>query len=104
MAYSSVIGNFSYPTLNLTVPIQMDVTLRYEEVNMTVISYDAVFRRFPEAFATMLPKILPKLAQEEQISLAKGVNATDILATHAAREVCEMHQSHCTGDNAQYSS
>ena len=108
ITYVSFVGNFSYPTIDVLIPSQIDLTIRWsDEVNSTnstlaIESFDGVFRRFPEAFAWALPQLLPQIAKEDNITLTAATNVTDVLTNHASLQICKIHQEYCTGDLQQY--
>lgn len=104
MVASSVIVNFTYPTIDYYLPVQIDQFIRFDDENLTISSWDITFRRFAEAFylAVETTPLVKQIAKELDIKLQPNTNVTDILAKHAAHEICRVHEEKCLGANQQY--
>lgn len=99
-----MLANFSYPTAGFFLPVEIDFMLRYDDKSMAISSYDATFRRFKPAFQYLLPHLLPEIAKEEKVTLTPATNTSVLVAVHAVKSVCTVHEEHCTGKNRQYTS
>jgi hypothetical protein len=106
MVASSVIVNFSYPTLDYFLPVQIDQFIRFNDEDLTISSWDITFRRFAEAFYWVLSnsKMLQKIAQEDGRQLTPETNTTCLLANHAVKDICRVHEEYCHDANQQYAS
>ena len=104
MVASSVIVNFSYPTVDYFIPVQIDQFIRFDNVKLTIKSWDITFRRFAEAFYLLLETtpIVGQIAKEIGYDLKPNSNVTDVLAQHSAQEICKVHDEYCLGPNQQY--
>lgn len=104
MVASSVIVNFSYPTIDYYLPVQIDQFIRFDDASLAVSSWDITFRRFAEAFYLVLEAtpIVKQIAKEIGYHLKPNTNVTDVLAHHAAKEICQVHDEYCLGPNQQY--
>lgn len=100
----STVGMFAYPTINYTLPVQMDGFIRFNDTDMTVTSWDVVFRRFAEAWKFMLENtpFVKQIAKEDNIKITRKTDTTFVLANHAAKDVCKVHTQYCIGANKQY--
>lgn len=60
---------------------------------------------FAEAFYVVLEKspLLHQIAKENDIELTPQTNVTEVLAHHAIKDICTVHEDYCTGDDRQYS-
>ncbi|KAF9009841.1 hypothetical protein BDZ89DRAFT_1078300, partial [Hymenopellis radicata] len=92
---ASVMLSMFYKTISYTLPVQVDMWLDFND-DLKIRSYDVSFRRFPEAFAYLLPK----LAETEY----SAANLSTLVAQRAAIDICNVSTDYCTGDNQQYSS
>lgn len=106
MVASSTIGTFSWPTINYFLPLQMDSFVRFNDADMKVTSWDVIFRRYAESWEWMLENtpLIKQIAKEDNVKLKKKTDNTFILANHAAKDVCKVHEQHCKGSNKQYKS
>ncbi|GAA5918395.1 hypothetical protein JCM1841_003942 [Sporobolomyces salmonicolor] len=72
---------------------------------LKMVSYDAVFRRWPQAYNYLAPIIAPQIAKEMNETYDEATtNVTDLFQRKAAGEICEIAMQYCTGDHEQYSS
>lgn len=104
MVASSTIGTFSWPTINYFLPLQMDSFVRFNDADMKVTSWDVIFRRYAESWEWMLENtpLIKQIAKEDNVKLKKKTDNTFILANHAAKDVCKVHEELCKGSNKQY--
>ncbi|BGP12390.1 hypothetical protein JCM10213_002005 [Rhodosporidiobolus nylandii] len=104
IVYFSAIVQLAYPTLNLSVPVQLDVTTAWND-DLKIISYDAAFRRWSQQFKYASDHIAPQIAKElNETYDPVSTNKTALFARKAAIELCSTAMDHCTGDNQQYDS
>ncbi|GAA5888855.1 hypothetical protein JCM6882_002878 [Rhodosporidiobolus microsporus] len=104
IVYFSGILHLSYPTINKTIPAQIDVITAWND-DLKIISYDASFRRWPHTFAYIVEQVAPQIAKElNEPFHAVSTNRSALLAKKAAVELCETAMNSCTGDNKQYES
>lgn len=105
MVASSVIVNFSYPSINYFLPVQIDQFIRFNDDDLTISSWDITFRRFAEAFYYMIEKtpLLQQIAKENNIKLTPKTNVTQVLAHHSVKDICRVHEEYCQGEDEQYS-
>ncbi len=99
---ASVILSMLYKTISYTLPVQADMWLDFNDA-LKIRSYDVSFRRFPEAFAHLLPKLGPQIATELEMEYS-AANLSTLVAQRAAIDICNVSAEYCTGDNQQYSS
>ncbi|KAK0202087.1 hypothetical protein DFS33DRAFT_1047010 [Desarmillaria ectypa] len=107
VVYVSFITDLLFSTVNLTLPIQIDVILRFDDETMKVTSYDATLRRWSQAWDYYIPLLVPKVAEELMAANTTGVNygnSTDIIVHRAAADICTEAQMYCLGENQQYES
>lgn len=104
MVASSTIGNFSWPTINYFLPLQMDSFIRFNDADMKVNSWDVIFRRYAESWDWMLENtpLLKQIAKEDKIRYSRRTDTTFLLANHAAKDVCKVHEEFCKGSNKQH--
>ncbi|GAA5988555.1 hypothetical protein JCM11641_004602 [Rhodosporidiobolus odoratus] len=104
VVYFSVILQLSYPTLNATVPAQLDVITSWND-DLKIISYDASFRRWPQTFDYIGNLVAPQVALElGETYDAATTNKSALFSRKAATELCATAMDHCTGLNKQYDS
>ncbi|KAF9067972.1 hypothetical protein BDP27DRAFT_1267003 [Rhodocollybia butyracea] len=96
----SIINNLNYPTVNLSVPLQFDLFIAFDN-DMNIISYDAIARRWGEFMDYVTPLLVPKIAEELNSTIT---NVTELITLKAAVDVCAMSTQYCTGTNQQYAS
>lgn len=124
LVYFSAILEVDYPTLNLSVPTQVDMTTAWND-DLKMISYDAVFRRwarasrlgaactstpadnqgFLETFQYIMDQVSPQIAKE--LNETYDPQTTDkaaLMARRAATEICPTAMEYCVGENQQYES
>ncbi|KAK0221540.1 hypothetical protein IW262DRAFT_912188 [Armillaria fumosa] len=107
VVFVSLIVDFYFKTVNLTLPLQIDVVARFNDTNMTVTSYDATLRRWSQVWDYYIPLLVPKAAEELMAANTTGVdytNSTDIIVHRAAADICTEAQTNCLGENQQYES
>ncbi|PBK75174.1 hypothetical protein ARMSODRAFT_509260 [Armillaria solidipes] len=107
VVFVSFIVNFSFPTVDLTLPLQIDAVVRFDDTNMTITSYDATFRRWSQFWDYFIPLLVPKVTEELMAANTTGVdygNSTDIIVHRAAADICTEAQTYCLGENRQYES
>ncbi len=93
--------------MNLTLPLQVDVIVRFNDTDMTITSYDATFRRWSQFWDYFIPLLVPKAAEELRAANTTGVdysNSTDIIVHRAAADICTEAQTYCLGKDQQYES
>ncbi len=93
--------------MNLTLPVQIDVIIRFDDETMKVTSYDATLRRWSEFWDYFIPLLVPKAAEELMAANTTGVdygNSTDIIVHRAAADICTEAQTYCLGEDQQYES
>ncbi len=99
---ASVILSMLYKTISYTLPVQADMWLDFND-DLKIRSHDVSFRKFPEAFAYLLPKLGPQIATELETEYS-AANLSTLVAHRAAIDICTVSTEFCTGDNQQYSS
>ncbi|KAK0441678.1 hypothetical protein EV421DRAFT_636920 [Armillaria borealis] len=107
VAFVSFITDFLFSTVNLTLPVQIDVIIRFDDETMKVTSYDATLRRWSEFWDYFMPLLVPKATEELMTANTTGVdysNSTDIIVHRAAADICTEAQTYCLGENQQYES
>ncbi|KAJ3774162.1 hypothetical protein FB446DRAFT_491120 [Lentinula raphanica] len=97
----SYISNMAYPTSNLTVPLQIDMFMAYDDETMKVVSYDAILRRIDDLMAYTSPLLAPQIAKELN---STSTNVTELIVLKTAADVCAVSSLYCTGDHQQYDS
>ncbi|KAJ3835736.1 hypothetical protein EV361DRAFT_550252 [Lentinula raphanica] len=97
----SYISNMAYPTSNLTVPLQIDLFMAYDDETMKVVSYDAILRRIDDLMAYTSPLLAPQIAKELN---STSTNVTELIVLKTAVDVCAVSSLYCTGDHQQYDS
>ncbi|GAA5861434.1 hypothetical protein JCM1840_005368 [Sporobolomyces johnsonii] len=104
LVYFSAVVQLAYPTIGYNFPVQIDMTTEWND-ELKMVSYDAVFRRWPQAYYYLAPIIAPQIAKEMNETYDEATtNVTDLFQRKAAGEICEIAMQYCTGDNEQYSS
>ncbi|KAE9411122.1 hypothetical protein BT96DRAFT_802077, partial [Gymnopus androsaceus JB14] len=96
----SYIAEMVFPTVNMTVPLQIDMFLAYDD-NMKIVSYDAILRRVAEFSAYTIPYLAPQIAKELNTTTT---NVTELIQLKTATDVCAVSTQYCTGANQQYES
>lgn len=91
-----------YRTVAYTLPVQIDVWISFND-RLKIQSYDATFRRLPEALAYLIPKLAPEMSKELNRTYTAS-NVSDLVSLQVARDICTVSEEYCTGDNQQYSS
>ncbi|GAA5988581.1 hypothetical protein JCM11641_004609 [Rhodosporidiobolus odoratus] len=106
VVYFSVIVQLAYPTVNATVPVQLDVVKawRDDEDGLKIISYDASLRRWPQTYNYIVNLVAAAIAKEMNETYDATTNVTAMFARKAAQEICVIAQDSCTGANQQYDS
>ncbi|KAK0187763.1 hypothetical protein F5146DRAFT_1104650 [Armillaria mellea] len=107
VVFVSFITDLLFPKVNLTLPLQIDVILRFDDETMKVTSYDASLRRWSEFWDYYIPLLVPQAAEELMAANTTGVdytNSTDIIVHRAAADICTEAQTYCVGENQQYES
>lgn len=101
---SSVIVNFSYPSIDYVIPVQIDQFIRFNDTDLTISGWDITFRRFAEAFYVLLEQtpLLGQIAKENDIKLSADTNVTSVLAVHSVKDICRVHNEFCHDTNQQY--
>ncbi|KIY67913.1 hypothetical protein CYLTODRAFT_422120 [Cylindrobasidium torrendii FP15055 ss-10] len=103
IVYASVILDGLYPTIDYHLPCQLDLTLDYND-KMQIQSYDAVFRRYPQAIQYVTPKLGPAIAKELNKTYSTATELKALLAQRVIVDTCTEHEQYCVGDNKQYES
>ncbi|KAF8832371.1 hypothetical protein HHX47_DHR1001763 [Lentinula edodes] len=98
VAAVSYISEMAFPTVNMTVPLQIDMFIAFDN-DMRIVSYDAILRRVGEFMAYTVPYLAPQIAQELN---ATTTNVTELIELKTATDVCAVSTQYCTGDNRQY--
>ncbi|KAJ3861591.1 hypothetical protein EV359DRAFT_66357 [Lentinula novae-zelandiae] len=68
VVYVSIIQDLFYQTIHDTLPLQVDLTVEFDE-EFNIKFYDSTWRRLGEAMAFLLPKLLPQIARELALHL-----------------------------------
>ncbi|KAJ3752277.1 hypothetical protein EV360DRAFT_55502 [Lentinula raphanica] len=97
----SYISDMAYPTTNLTVPLQIDMFMAFDDDTMKVVSYDAILRRIDDLMAYTSPLLAPQIAKELN---STSTNVTELTILKTAADVCAVSSLYCTGENQQYES
>ncbi|KAJ3934615.1 MAG: hypothetical protein NXY57DRAFT_652788 [Lentinula lateritia] len=100
VAAVSYIGEMAFPTVNMTVPLQIDMFIAFDN-DMKIVSYDAILRRVGEFMAYTVPYLAPQIARELN---ATTTTVTELIELKTATDVCAVSTQYCTGDNQQYES
>ncbi|KAJ3879940.1 hypothetical protein F5051DRAFT_324939 [Lentinula edodes] len=100
VAAVSYISEMAFPTVNMTVPLQIDMFIAFDK-DMKIVSYDAILRRVGEFMAYTVPYLAPQIAQELN---ATTTNVTELIELKTATDVCAVSSQYCTGGNQQYES
>lgn len=103
LVFVSTITDLAYPSINLTLPIQIDAILRFNDA-LKIESYDITFRRWPDAFKYLLPTLVPQIATELGQTYEPTMNTSLLLAQKVANDVCSVANQYCFGNNTQYAS
>ncbi|KAK0243904.1 hypothetical protein EDD85DRAFT_179726 [Armillaria nabsnona] len=107
VVFVSLIFDAFFKTVNLTLPLQIDVIVRFDDTNMMITSYDVTFRRWSQFWDYFIPLLVPKAAEELIAANTTGVdysNSTDIIVHRAAADICTEAQTYCLGKDQQYES
>ncbi|KAJ3800613.1 hypothetical protein GGU11DRAFT_676902 [Lentinula aff. detonsa] len=97
----SYISSMAFPTVNMTVPLQIDMFMAYDDESMKVVSYDAILRRIDELMAYTSPVLAPQIAEELN---STSTNVTELIELKTAADVCAVSSLYCTGQYQQYES
>ncbi|KAJ3750376.1 hypothetical protein DFH05DRAFT_1387170 [Lentinula detonsa] len=100
VAAVSFISEMEFSTVNMTVPLQIDMFISYDD-DMKIVSYDAILRRVGEFMAYTVPYLAPQIAKELN---STTTNVTELIELKTATDVCAVSTQYCTGDNQQYES
>ncbi|KAK4703616.1 hypothetical protein P7C70_g2598, partial [Phenoliferia sp. Uapishka_3] len=103
LVYTSVIVQAGYPTINFSLPVQLDLTLNFDN-DLLIQSYDVVNRRFAQAIDYILPQLVQQISKEINATAEEAANPAGIITKHAAIDICDAHEQFCVGENAQYTS
>ncbi|KAI5478206.1 hypothetical protein MNV49_005373 [Pseudohyphozyma bogoriensis] len=103
VVFVSTITNLYYATMDYILPMQIDLILNFND-DLKITTYDVTFRRWPEAWNYLLPKLGPQLAKEMNMTFSATSNITALVARRAAIDVCDVAMEYCVGSNVQYSS
>ncbi|KPV78166.1 uncharacterized protein RHOBADRAFT_50669 [Rhodotorula graminis WP1] len=102
--YFSAVLELAYDTVGQRVPVQIDVMTAWND-DLKMISYDASFRRFPQAWEIVQESIAPVIAQELGETYDPATtNRSALMSRKAASQICPTAMQHCTGANQQYES
>lgn len=105
MVAVSFLNELVYPTINLSVPLQIDMFISFDDDDLKIISYDAVLRRWDEFFNYVLPLLAPQIAMElNETHGFTTTNTTELLMYKTATDICEKSTQYCTGSNQVYDS
>lgn len=104
MVAVSFLNELVYPTVGLSVPLQIDMFISFDN-DLKIVSYDTVLRRWDEFFDYVLPFLAPQIAVElnERYNYTT-TNTTELLMYKTATDVCEKSTQYCTGSNQVYES
>ncbi|KAJ3999701.1 hypothetical protein F5050DRAFT_879378 [Lentinula boryana] len=100
VAAVSFISEMEFSTVNMTVPLQIDMFISFDD-DMKIVSYDAILRRVGEFMAYTVPYLAPQIAKELN---STTTNVTELIELKTATDVCAVSTQYCTGDNQQYES
>lgn len=102
MVAVSFLNELVYPTVGLSVPLQIDMFISFDN-DLKIVSYDAVLRRWDEFFNYVLPFLAPQIAVElNETYNYTTTNTTELLVYKTATDVCEKSTQYCTGSNQVY--
>ncbi|KAJ4486168.1 hypothetical protein J3R30DRAFT_1464383 [Lentinula aciculospora] len=87
-------------TVNMTVPLQIDMFIAFDD-DMKIVSYDAILRRIGEFMAYTAPYLAPQIAKEPNTT---STNVTELIELQTATDVCAVSTQYCTSDNQRYES
>lgn len=97
----SYISDMAFPTVNLSIPLQIDMFMAFDDDSMKVVSYDAILRRIDELMAFTAPYLAPQIAEELN---STSTNVTELIQLKTAADVCAVSSLYCTGEFQQYDS
>ncbi|GAW08269.1 secreted protein [Lentinula edodes] len=97
----SYISDMAFPTVNLSIPLQIDMFMAFDDDSMKVVSYDAILRRIDELMAYTAPYLAPQIAEELN---STSTNVTELIQLKTAADVCAVSSLYCTGEFQQYDS
>ncbi|KAJ6460136.1 hypothetical protein C8R47DRAFT_1161294 [Mycena vitilis] len=97
--FTSLIVTFNW-TVEI-IPVQFNVAFMFNDAGK-VTQYDAVLVRSSGILPLVLPKMIPRLAEE--LSLPLSTDPTLLVTKKAAVDICAAHEQFCTGSLAQYNS
>lgn len=97
----SYISDMAFPTVNLSIPLQIDMFMAFDDDSMKVVSYDAILRRIDELMAFTAPYLAPQIAEELN---STSTNVTELIQLKTAADVCAVSNLYCTGEFQQYDS
>ncbi|KAJ7109600.1 hypothetical protein C8R43DRAFT_904871, partial [Mycena crocata] len=97
--FTSLIVTFNW-TVEI-IPVQFNVAFMFNDAGK-VIQYDAVLVRSSWILPLVLPKMVPRLAEE--LGLPVSTDPTFLATKRAAIDICTGHEQFCTGALVQYNS
>ncbi|KAJ4490750.1 hypothetical protein J3R30DRAFT_3400017 [Lentinula aciculospora] len=97
----SYISDMAFPTVNMTLPLQIDMFMAFDDDSMKVVSYDAILRRIDELMSYTAPYLAPQIAEELN---STSTNVTELIELKTAADVCAVSSLYCTGIYQQYES
>ncbi|BGP44477.1 hypothetical protein JCM10450v2_000291 [Rhodotorula kratochvilovae] len=101
--YSGILW-LGYDTVDKRIPVQIDLTTAWND-DLKMISYDATFRRFPQAFNLIIDTIASQVAKELNETYDPATaDKHALMSRKAASEICPIAMEYCVGENQQYES
>ncbi|KAJ6460131.1 hypothetical protein C8R47DRAFT_128491 [Mycena vitilis] len=97
--FTSLIVTFDW-TVEI-IPVQFNVAFMFNDAGK-VTQYDAVLVRSSGILPLVLPKMIPRLAEE--LGLPVSTDPTLLVTKKAAADICTAHEQFCPGSLAQYNS
>ncbi len=90
-----------YSAPSLTVPLQVDMWLRFTE-DLQIEAFDISARQLDKFFAYVRPALAQQIMKE--MSLSEPTSTDIVISQRAATDICHAATSFCTGENVQYES
>ncbi|KAK0187764.1 hypothetical protein F5146DRAFT_1141226 [Armillaria mellea] len=84
VAFVNFITDLFFSSVNLALPLQIDVIVRFDDDTMKVTSYDTTLRHWSDFRDYFIPFLVPKAAEELMAANTTGVDyssSTDIIVT-----------------------
>lgn len=91
---ASVEFDLYYPTVNASVPLQVDMWLSFAD-DLKIEAYDINARRLKDVLAYIHSKLVPRITKEMHVT-GDLSNVTNVIAQKAAADICTAAERYCT--------